>query len=176
MFVQSSKQKSKWGAKFIVGLLKAVNTHTHTDTAGILYFYFQNYLKMSFPIRKNLLNVWNNIQCPFLGMYAKLWKVTTSFVTSARLSICMEQLGSHWKDLHEIWSLSIIQSSLEKFLVSLKSDKNNGYFTFRSIYISQHICSLLLRMRKVLDKSCRENKNHTFMFSNFLSKIVPFMG
>jgi hypothetical protein len=35
-----------------------------------------------------------------------------------------------------------------------------------------HICSILLRMRKVSDKSCTENKNHTSMFSNFLSKTV----
>ena len=30
-------------------------------------------------------------------------------------------------------------------------------------------------MRNVLDKSCRENQNTDLMFSNFFSKIVPFM-
>jgi hypothetical protein len=34
--------------------------------------------------------------------------------------------------------------------------------------------SILLRMRNVSDKSCTENQN-TFWFSNFFSKIVPFM-
>jgi len=35
--------------------------------------------------------------------------------------------------------------------------------------------SVLLRMRDVLDKSCRENQNTHFMFKNYFSKIVPFM-
>jgi len=34
--------------------------------------------------------------------------------------------------------------------------------------------SVLLRMRNVPDKSCRENQNTHFMFSNSFSKIVPF--
>jgi hypothetical protein len=36
----------------------------------------------------------------FLGAFAKLQKATFSFIM--RLSIHMEQLGSHWKDFHEI--------------------------------------------------------------------------
>jgi hypothetical protein len=37
------------------------------------------------------------------------------------------------------------------------------------------ICrSLLLRMRNVLDNSCRENQNIHFMFSNFCFKFMPF--
>ena len=34
---------------------------------------------------------------------------------------------------------------------------------------------ILLRMRNVLDKSCRENQNTHFMFSKFFPKIVPLM-
>jgi hypothetical protein len=34
--------------------------------------------------------------------------------------------------------------------------------------------SILLRMRN-LDKSCRENQNTHFVFSNMFQKIVPFM-
>ena len=38
------------------------------------------------------------------------------------------------------------------------------------------ICrSVLLRMRNVSDKSCRENQNTHFMLSNVLSKIMSFM-
>jgi len=33
----------------------------------------------------------------------------------------------------------------------------------------------LLRMRNVSDKSCGENQNTHFMFSNLFSKIVSFM-
>jgi len=44
-------------------------------------------------------------------------------------SIRMEKLGSHWTDFHEILYLSIVRKPLEKIQVSLKSDKNDGYFT-----------------------------------------------
>jgi hypothetical protein len=37
-----------------------------------------------------------------LGAFAKLQKATDSFVMSIRLSVRMEQLGSHWTDFHEI--------------------------------------------------------------------------
>jgi hypothetical protein len=47
----------------------------------------------------------------------------------------MEQLGSHWTDFHEILNLSIFRKSTEKLQVSLKSVKNNEYFTWRPIYI-----------------------------------------
>jgi len=40
----------------------------------------------------------------------------------------MEQLGSHWMDFHEILHLSVFEKYVEKIQVSLKYDKNNGYF------------------------------------------------
>ena len=64
----------------------------------------------------------------FLGAFAKLKKSTISFVMYGRLSVRMEQLGSHWTNFHEILYLSIFRNSIEKIRVSLKSDKNNGYF------------------------------------------------
>jgi len=45
------------------------------------------------------------------------------------MSIRMEQFDSHWTDFSGILYLSIFRKSLEKIQVSLKSDKNNGYFT-----------------------------------------------
>jgi hypothetical protein len=42
----------------------------------------------------------------YLDTFAKLHKVTVRFVMaicpSVRLSVCMEQLCSHWMDFHEI--------------------------------------------------------------------------
>jgi hypothetical protein len=35
--------------------------------------------------------------------------------------------------------LSIFRKSVEKIQVSLKSDKNNGYFTWRPMYIYDYI-------------------------------------
>jgi hypothetical protein len=64
----------------------------------------------------------------FLGAFANLIKVAVSFVVPVRLSVRVEQLGSHWKDLHEILYMSIFRKSGKKNIVSLKSDENNRYF------------------------------------------------
>ena len=54
---------------------------------------------------------------------------------SALPSVCMEQLGSHWTDFDEILYFRFFQKSVDKIQVSLKSDKNNGYFTWRRFRI-----------------------------------------
>ena len=74
----------------------------------------------------------------FLGMFAKLRKATISFLVSFRLSapknsspagrICM---------IFDIWVF--FDNLLRKIQVSSQSDKNNGYFTWRPIYICHHI-------------------------------------
>ena len=38
-------------------------------------------------------------------------------------------------DFHEIWYFSIFRKSVEKIQVLLKSDKNNGHYTWRTTYI-----------------------------------------
>jgi hypothetical protein len=63
----------------------------------------------------------------------------------------MEQLGSHWSDVYEIWYLNIFKKSVYKIQVLLKSEKNNGILhadrnTF--LIISR---SVLLRRRNVAD-------------------------
>jgi len=44
-------------------------------------------------------------------------------------SVRMEQLGPHWMVFHEIWCLSTFGTSAEEIHLSLKFDKNSGYFT-----------------------------------------------
>jgi hypothetical protein len=68
-----------------------------------------------------------------------LLKAIISFVMSVRLSVRMEQLDSHRTDFHEIWYFTIFRKSVEEIQVSLKSDKNNEYFTGRSMYIYDDI-------------------------------------
>jgi hypothetical protein len=38
-----------------------------------------------------------------------------SFVMAVRLSVRMEQLGSHWTDFDEIWYLSFLKNLSRKF-------------------------------------------------------------
>jgi hypothetical protein len=54
-------------------------------------------------------------------------------------SVHMEQLGSHWKDFQEIWYFSIFRKFVKKIQVSLKPDKNNGYFMWRPRNIYDNI-------------------------------------
>jgi hypothetical protein len=58
---------------------------------------------------------------------AALRKATISFIMSARLSVRMEQLSSHWTNLRVIWYLIIFRKSVWK--LKFHSDKNYGYFT-----------------------------------------------
>jgi hypothetical protein len=64
---------------------------------------------------------------PFPAVYLYLWqttlvkhfrricKISKSLVISVRPPVHMEQLGSNWKDFHEISYLRLIRKSVEKF-------------------------------------------------------------
>jgi hypothetical protein len=117
-----------------------------------------------------------------LGAFVKLRKAIVSFVVSVRLSLFVRP--SAWNNsasigtyFHEIWYLSIFRKSVGKIQVSFKCDENNGYSTWRQIYFLIISRSILLRMRNVSVKSCRENQNTHFVFSNFFPspKTVPFV-
>jgi hypothetical protein len=65
----------------------------------------------------------------FFRLFRKIEKSdSTSSCLFVRPSFRMEQFGSHWKDFNEIWYLSFFFKCVQKIQVSLKSDKNNGYF------------------------------------------------
>jgi hypothetical protein len=108
-----------------------------------------------------------------LDAFVKLRKETISFITSVypsvhlffclsvRPSVRIEQLVSHWTDFYEIWYLGIFKKkSGEKIQVALHSEQNNGYFARIPIHIFITSRSVLLRMRTVSDRSCRENHTH----------------
>jgi len=61
------------------------------------------------------------------------------------------------------------------FQVSLKSDKNNGYWREDRYTLSIISRSFLLRMKNVADKSCRENQNTHFVFNDcFFENLVVY--
>ena len=69
-------------------------------------------------------------------------RLLASSCLSVCLSVCPSvrmELGSHWTDFHETWYVSIFRKYVEKIQVSLKSGKNNGYFTWRPTYIHDNI-------------------------------------
>jgi hypothetical protein len=67
------------------------------------------------------------VRSAVLGSFPKLRKANIGCIVSVRTSVHVEQLGSHWTDFHK--SLSIFGKSMGKIQISLKCDKNKGYFT-----------------------------------------------
>jgi hypothetical protein len=75
---------------------------------------------------------------------------------SVHPSVRTEQHGSHRMNFHEILYLTIFRKSVGNNQASLKSDKNNGYFTRIPVYIHDGISRwILLRMRNVSEKNCK---------------------
>jgi hypothetical protein len=74
----------------------------------------------------------------FSGRFAKLRKATVTVVMSVCLSI--RPYGATRLPLGGfLRNLSTYRKSIEKSEVWLKSDKNNGYFTWRPVYISDNM-------------------------------------
>jgi hypothetical protein len=98
------------------------------------------------------------IHYPLLGAFTKFRKATTCVCPSFRLSawnksahigrICMKPDG---------WAF--FRKCVEKIQVTLKSDRNNGYFTCRPMYICSSISLNFLKMRSIWHKSDREVEN-----------------
>jgi hypothetical protein len=112
-------------------------------------------------------------------IFRRVCKIAKSYYSprhvrpSVRPSVLMEQLGSHSTDFHEIWYLRIFRKSDEKIQVSIKSDKNNLYFTWRPIYIFYRISiKFFLEWQIFQTKVVEEIKTH-FVFSNFFPLKNP---
>ena len=92
---------------------------------------------------------------------------------SVSQSVCPHgkiKLGSHSTDFHQIWYLRIFRKSVQKIQVSLKSDKNNRYFTWRLMYTYDTAVShwIVLGMRNISDTPCTENQKTLFSSITFI--------
>jgi hypothetical protein len=79
-----------------------------------------------------------------------MWKSAIIFM-SIHPFFCMQQLGSLWKDSHEILFLSIFRKSIKAVQFVLKSDENYWCCTWKPmfIYIISHW--ILVRIKNVTD-------------------------
>ena len=102
-----------------------------------------------------------------LGALAKLRKATISFGMSVRPS--MWPHGTIPLPLDRFsWNLySMIFWKSVKFQNWWKSDINSGYFTWTHTYIYENIRWILLRIKNVSHKNCRQNQNTRFIFIFF---------
>jgi hypothetical protein len=109
----------------------------------------------------------------FLGAFAQFGKATiSSSYPSVRPSAWNSAPTGRICINFDI--LSICRKSVGTVQAWIKSGKNNGYFTWILMQIYIISLSVLLRMRNVWDKSCRENKNTHFMLNNLFER-APFM-
>ena len=74
-------------------------------------------------------------------------------------------------DFHEIWYRKIFKKSIDKVQVSIKSDKNTGYFTWWPKYIFYHISPISSEREIFQTKVVEKIKTHilcsvTFLFEN----------
>jgi len=102
------------------------------------------------------------------------------FVLAVCLSVCLSVSLSAWNfsaptelslplDFREISYINIFRKSVYKTKISLKSDKNNGYFTRRPIYICDNMSPNSSSDENFSDKVEEEIKTHilrsiTFFF------------
>jgi hypothetical protein len=85
----------------------------------------------------------------------------------------MEELDSHWKDIDEIWYMSIVRKSVEKIKFLLQYDQNNGHWTWIPTYIYNNIVLNSLVMRKgsetkIMEKMVKQFYLHCFENSDFM--------
>jgi len=104
-----------------------------------------------------------------LGPFSKLLKETISFI----MIVCPHvTTWLRWTDFQEIWYLKIFQKSIQKIQVLLISDKNIGYFTWRTIYIYDNTSPKSSQNEKCFRQICRENQNTFYMlFIRYCRKI-----
>jgi hypothetical protein len=109
--------------------------------------------------RWRIFGVFYTLSPVSLDTFAELRRANISFVMCVRPSVHMEQLDCHWTDIYVILYLSTFRKCIGENSNFLKIGRMTGtlredQYTF--VIISRRI---LLRMRNVSDKRCRENQN-----------------
>ena len=95
------------------------------------------------------------------GAFAKLRKATAGFVVLF-LSVrpCVEQLGSHWTDFHEILYLGTFRKYTENIRDSLQFHKNTEHFTLAiNIHFWPHLAEFFLKWEIFYKNVFWENQN-----------------
>jgi len=113
-----------------------------------------------------------------LGAFAKCWKATGSFVMSVCLYVCMSVRMEHSAPTGRIFMELGISVFFDN--PSRKFKVHWNLTTITVLYMQTDMCtffitsrSVLLRMRNVSDKICREKQNTHFIINIFFRKSCP---
>ena len=90
------------------------------------------------------------------------------------LSVRMEQLNSQWKNNHKICCLIIVRKPVVKTQVSLKSEKKNGYFTWRITQFHIVWLNFYLAWEMFQIEAAENITTHSLRSVTFFSKMVPW--
>ena len=112
---------------------------------------------------------WNVIFEDFSESLPRNFKVVYSLYFESIIRL-LNQLIGRYCAFRWLWWTNMF---VEKIQVWLKSNKNNGYFTWRPMYICDNIWLNSFRVRTASDKIYRENQYTHFMFK-FFSQNLPF--
>jgi hypothetical protein len=93
-------------------------------------------------------NYYNSKQF-ILVVVEKLQKANISFVMSACKTIRIEKLDSHETEFREFSYFNIFLKYVTETQISLKSDMNNLYFTWRPMYVYDNISLNLRRVHYI---------------------------
>ena len=115
--------------------------------------------------------------CPSLDAFAKLQKATISFVMSASLSSVqppsVRPYGPTRLSLLQFsWNLVFehFRKIFQQIQVSLKSEKNNGYFTWRRKYVYDNISLHSSYNDKLFGQEFRGHQNTHFTINHFFRR------
>ena len=89
---------------------------------------------------------------------------------SVSLYVSMMKLGSHWTHFHEIRNVGNFRKLVEKIQVSLKPDKNKGYFTWRPLFIFYHVSLISYYNEKSFRKKREKIKTRILCSITFFFK------
>jgi hypothetical protein len=122
----------------------------------------------------NVMNIRSdNLKTLALKVFRLFRKIAKSgcYFRHACPSVCFQ--GTFRLSLGEFswnWYLRNCRKSVEKMHVSLKSDKNDGYFTRRPMYIYDSPSMNSSQSDKYFGQNCRGNQNTHFRFNNFFPR------
>ena len=103
------------------------------------------------------------------GAFTKLRKMTTSFVTSVRLSVCLKNAAPTGRIFMKYYIWGVFENMLRKFRYPENVTLITGTL-HENLWTFMISCWVLVRMRNISDGSCRGNQTHiwcsvTFFFS-----------
>ena len=108
-----------------------------------------------------------------LGAFAKLGKATISFM-SVRPS-AWNSCAPIGRMLMKFYIWAFVFGKLSRKFKFYRNPPRITGILHEDVFTFVTLFSWILRMRNVSNKSCRENQNTHFVFSNFFLKIVPFV-